>query len=124
LNEKGGEAIASAQNNRQVDLPENAAWKEDFIRELEEFPLSEHDDCVDAYTWAQAGFVRGEGFFKPPSLPDGGANTMYDSVLDSWDGYDFGSLDLDRGSNSHGDLSEEAVDIFRSSGLKVDFDAE
>ena len=69
--EMRAEAIASAQNNGQVDLPENAAWKEDFIRELEEFPLAEHDDCVDAYTWAQAGFVRGDGFFKPPVLPDG-----------------------------------------------------
>lgn len=75
--EMRAEAIASAQNNGQVDLPENAAWKEDFIRELEEFPLSEHDDCVDAYTWAQAGFVRGEGFFKPPALPDG--SVIYDS---------------------------------------------
>jgi len=65
------EAIASAQNNGQVDLPEDAPWKEDFIRELEEFPLAEHDDQVDAYTWAQAGFVRGEGFFKP--LTDGGS---------------------------------------------------
>jgi predicted phage terminase large subunit-like protein len=63
--EMRAEAIASAQNNKQVDLPADAAWKEDFIRELEEFPLGEHDDCVDAYTWAQAGFVRGEGFFKP-----------------------------------------------------------
>jgi predicted phage terminase large subunit-like protein len=59
------EAIASAQNNGQVDLADFAC-KEEFIRELEEFPLSEHDDCVDAYTWAQAGFVRGEGFFKLP----------------------------------------------------------
>lgn len=64
--EMRAEAIASAQNNGQVDFPEDVAWKEDFIRELEEFPLSEHDDCVDAYTWAQAGFVRGEGFFKKP----------------------------------------------------------
>jgi predicted phage terminase large subunit-like protein len=64
--EMRAEAIASAQNNGQVDLPEVVAWKENFIRELEEFPLGEHDDCVDAYTWAQAGFVRGEGFFKKP----------------------------------------------------------
>jgi hypothetical protein len=63
--EMRAEAIASAQNNKQVDLPEDAPWKEEFVRELEEFPLSEHDDCVDAYTWAQAGFVRGAGFFKP-----------------------------------------------------------
>lgn len=63
------EAIASAQNNGQVDLADFAD-KETFIRELEEFPLSEHDDCVDAYTWAQAGFVRGEGFFKPPRLTE------------------------------------------------------
>lgn len=62
------EAIASAQNSGRVDLPKDAPWKEDFIRELEEFPLSQHDDCVDAYTWAQAGFVRGEGFFKQPTL--------------------------------------------------------
>jgi predicted phage terminase large subunit-like protein len=68
--EMRAEAIASAQNNGQVDLPENVAWKEDFIRECEEFPLSEHDDCVDAYTWAQAGFVRGEGFFKLPNLAE------------------------------------------------------
>jgi predicted phage terminase large subunit-like protein len=60
------EAIASAQNNGQVDLPADAHWKDEFIRELEEFPLAQHDDMVDAYTWAQAGFVRGEGFFKLP----------------------------------------------------------
>ncbi|HKV79754.1 MAG TPA: phage terminase large subunit [Candidatus Sulfotelmatobacter sp.] len=64
--EMRAEAIASAQNNGQVDLPENVAWAEDFITELEQFPLGEHDDCVDGYTWAQAGFVRGEGFFKKP----------------------------------------------------------
>jgi predicted phage terminase large subunit-like protein len=63
--EMRAEAIASAQNNGTVDLPKDAAWKEEFIRELEEFPLAEHDDQLDAYTWAQAGFVRGEGFFKP-----------------------------------------------------------
>jgi predicted phage terminase large subunit-like protein len=62
------EAIASAQNSGRVDLPADAPWKEEFIRECEEFPLSQHDDIVDAYTWAQAGFVRGEGFFKQPSL--------------------------------------------------------
>ena len=83
------EAIASAQNNGQVDLPENVAWKEDFIRELEEFPLSEHDDLVDAYTWAQAGFVRGEGFFKTPKLTDGGGassgelTVVYDALSDT-----------------------------------------
>lgn len=77
--EMRAEAIASAQNNKQVDLPADAPWKEDFIRELEEFPLSEHDDCVDAYTWAQAGFVRGEGFFKPPDgLDAGGMMTIDD----------------------------------------------
>jgi len=84
--EMRAEAIASAQNNGQVDLPSEASWKEDFIRELEEFPLSEHDDCVDAYTWAQAGFVRGEGFFKPAELPDGERVVEYDASLDSWEG--------------------------------------
>ncbi|SPF44746.1 hypothetical protein SBA1_550111 [Candidatus Sulfotelmatobacter kueseliae] len=64
------EAIASAQNNGQVDLPEDAPWKEEFIRELEEFPLCIHDDQTDAYTYSQAGFMRGEGFFK--QLTDGG----------------------------------------------------
>jgi predicted phage terminase large subunit-like protein len=63
--EMRAEAIASAQNNGTVDLPQDAVWKEEFVRELEEFPLAEHDDQLDAYTWAQAGFVRGEGFFKP-----------------------------------------------------------
>ncbi len=63
------EAIASTQNNGLVDLPADAVWKEDFIRELEEFPLAEHDDCVDAYVWSQAGFSRGEGFFKLPDVP-------------------------------------------------------
>lgn len=69
--EMRAEAIASAQNNGQVDLPADALWREEFIRELEEFPLAEHDDQVDAYTWAQAGFVRGEGFFKQPALEPG-----------------------------------------------------
>jgi len=73
------EAIASTQNNGQVDLPEGAVWKEEFVRELEEFPLSEHDDCVDAYTMAQAGFVRGEGFFKP--LKPGPAGGEFSQVL-------------------------------------------
>ena len=59
------EAVAAAQNNGQVDLPANAPWKEEFIRELETAPLCEHDDQLDAYVWAQAGFVRGAGFFKP-----------------------------------------------------------
>jgi predicted phage terminase large subunit-like protein len=76
--EMRAEAIASAQNNGQVDLPDNVAWREDFIRELEEFPLGEHDDCVDAYTWAQAGFVRGEGFFKKPKPEDLAANYQLD----------------------------------------------
>jgi predicted phage terminase large subunit-like protein len=80
--EMRAEAIASAQNNGQVDLPADAPWLEAFVREMEEFPLSEHDDCVDAYTWAQAGFVRGEGFFKPPALPDGEQVIEYDPLLE------------------------------------------
>jgi hypothetical protein len=87
------EAIASAQNNGQVDLPADAPWAEAFVREMEEFPLSEHDDCVDAYTWAQAGFVRGEGFFKVPELPPEITNydavaeykSQYQSPLDRWE---------------------------------------
>jgi predicted phage terminase large subunit-like protein len=95
--EMRAEAIASAQNNGQVDLPADASWKEDFVREMEEFPLSEHDDCVDAYTWAQAGFVRGDGFFKPPALPDSERVIEYDPLLvrDSIVGDDF--LDNDPG---------------------------
>ena len=62
--EMRAEAIASTQNNGLVDLPADAVWKEEFTRELEEFPLGEHDDQVDAYTWAQAGSSRGDGFFK------------------------------------------------------------
>jgi predicted phage terminase large subunit-like protein len=77
------EAIASAQNNGMVDLPADAHWKEEFIRELEEFPLSEHDDQVDAYTWAQAGFVRGEGFFKPPAaLEEDSQIVEYNALAD------------------------------------------
>jgi Terminase RNaseH-like domain len=87
--EMRAEAIASAQNNGQVDLLDGATWKEDFVRELEEFPLSEHDDCVDAYVWAQAGFVRGDGFFKPLALPDGERVIEYDATSDTWEG-DFG----------------------------------
>jgi len=92
--EMRAEAIASAQNNGQVDLPEGAAWKEDFIRELEEFPLSEHDDCVDAYVWAQAGFVRGDGFFKPLDVPDRERVVEYDPTLDSWNGEGLGDSDF------------------------------
>jgi predicted phage terminase large subunit-like protein len=77
------EAIASTQNNGMVDLPAEAHWKEEFIRELEEFPLSEHDDQVDAYTWAQAGFVRGEGFFKPPAaLEEDSQIVEYNALAD------------------------------------------
>jgi predicted phage terminase large subunit-like protein len=83
--EMRAEAIASAQNNGQVDIPADAVWKEDFIRELEEFPLSEHDDCVDAYVWAQAGFVRGDGFFKPLPVPDAERIVEYDPIQDTWE---------------------------------------
>lgn len=64
------EAIASYQNRGLVALPPEAPWKQEFIRELEEFPLSQHDDQVDAYVYAQALFVRGDGFFRlpPPAL--------------------------------------------------------
>src|ERR1700688_376390 len=92
--EMRAEAIASAQNNGQVDLPEGAAWREDFIRELEEFPLCEHDDFVDAYVWAQAGFVRGDGFFKPLDLPDRERVVEYDPTLDSWNGEGLGDSDF------------------------------
>ena len=60
------EAIASAQNSGLVCLPKDAPWREQFVKELSEFPLAEHDDQLDAYVWAQAGFVRGQGFFKVP----------------------------------------------------------
>ena len=93
--EMRAEAIASAQNNGQVDLPAVAAWKEDFIRELEEFPLSEHDDCVDAYTWAQAGFVRGDGFFKPPALPESNGVITIDDPVHPMFGLDDGDGVLD-----------------------------
>ncbi|MGB6481272.1 MAG: hypothetical protein WBF15_19455, partial [Candidatus Sulfotelmatobacter sp.] len=49
-----------------VCLPKDAPWREQFVKELSEFPLAEHDDQLDAYVWAQAGFVRGQGFFKVP----------------------------------------------------------
>jgi predicted phage terminase large subunit-like protein len=92
--EMRAEAIASAQNNGQVDLPENVGWKEDFIRELEEFPLGEHDDCVDSYTWAQAGFVRGEGFFKiPKELSE--RPVLYDPNTCEWEGINGDSLSLE-----------------------------
>ena len=61
------EAIASAQNSGLVCLPKDAPWREQFVKELSEFPLAEHDDQLDAYVWAQAGFVRGQGFFKVPT---------------------------------------------------------
>lgn len=90
------EAIASAQNNGTVDLPADAVWKEHFVRELEEFPLSEHDDCVDAYTWAQAGFVRGEGFFKQPQMLPGdtGQIVEYNALEDDfYSGYSSSEMD-------------------------------
>jgi predicted phage terminase large subunit-like protein len=62
------EAIASYQNRGLVGLPSNAPWRQMFINELQEFPLSQNDDMCDAYVYAQAAFVRGEGFFKAPEL--------------------------------------------------------
>jgi predicted phage terminase large subunit-like protein len=108
--EMRAEAIASAQNNGQVDLPENVAWKEDFIRELEEFPLGEHDDCVDAYTWAQAGFVRGEGFFKiPKELND--RPVLYDPNTGQWDGINGNNLLED--AQYEAEMRQEHGDLMR-----------
>ena len=105
------EAIASAQNNGQVDLADFAC-KEEFIRELEEFPLSEHDDCVDAYTWAQAGFVRGEGFFKLPQ-----AHTSEVFSYDAMEHYqgDLGDLENEMQSSDPvmGDATRFALERIR-----------
>ena len=108
--EMRAEAIASAQNNGQVDLPEDVAWKEDFIRELEEFPLGEHDDCVDAYTWAQAGFVRGEGFFKiPKELSE--RPVLYDPNTGEWDG--ISGQDLLEDARYEAEMRQEHGDLVR-----------
>jgi len=91
---------------------------------MEEFPLSEHDDCVDAYTWAQAGFVRGDGFFKPQALRAGEGVIQYDSALDRWEGevgnFDFSQMPevmgdatrfaLNRSSRSLNDILLSAID--------------
>jgi predicted phage terminase large subunit-like protein len=87
------EAIASYQNAGQVSLPSEAPWKQAFIRELEEFPLAQHDDQVDAYTWAQAAFVRGQGVFKLPKDIEGPSEVVH---LDDLADYSFGdSFDSD-----------------------------
>jgi predicted phage terminase large subunit-like protein len=96
--EMRAEAIASAQNSGLVCLPKDAPWREEFIRELAEFPLAEHDDQVDAYTWAQAGFVRGEKFFKVPEerlclMPQGETEDNFVEELLGRIGYDSDGFD-------------------------------
>jgi predicted phage terminase large subunit-like protein len=108
--EMRAEAIASAQNNGQVDLPEDAVWQEAFIRELEEFPLSEHDDCVDAYTWAQAGFVRGEGFFKQPALPPGAGESV--QVYDAMEARDWAPPDSSFKSEANFDMHVHEAEAY------------
>jgi predicted phage terminase large subunit-like protein len=89
------EAIAGYQNAGQVALPESASWRESFIRELEEFPLGQNDDQCDAFVWAQAAFVRGDGTFrKQTGSPELDSQIVtYNALEDS--SYHHGSIDSD-----------------------------
>jgi len=63
------EAIAQYQNTHLVDIIEDAPWHSDFVRCCADFPLAEHDDMLDAYVWAQAGFSRPDFFRAPAPTP-------------------------------------------------------
>lgn len=102
------EAIAGYQNAGQVALPADAPWRELFIRECEEFPLGQHDDQCDSYTWAQAAFVRGQGVFKDQQGPQGGSVDVYDALAEANDyGY----------QSSHEDLNDFDQEMERAESL-------
>jgi predicted phage terminase large subunit-like protein len=50
-----------------VALPKDAAWRADFIKEMAEFPIGQHDDVTDAFCHAMKSFTT-ERDFKTPDL--------------------------------------------------------
>lgn len=48
-----------------VALPKEAEWRTDFISELANFPVGQHDDVVDAFCHAMKAFVGKRDFRKP-----------------------------------------------------------
>jgi predicted phage terminase large subunit-like protein len=50
-----------------VALPKDAPWRADFVKEMGDFPVGQHDDVTDAFCHAMKSFVT-ERDFKTPDL--------------------------------------------------------
>lgn len=62
------EGVTPFTRGGMVHLPKDAEWRTDFINELANFPVGQHDDLVDAFCHAMKAFV-GKGDFRTPNLP-------------------------------------------------------
>jgi len=61
-------AVSPLVESGRVYLPENAPWLRDFIDELTSFPVSVHDDQVDAFSQG-LNYLRGEGYRPIEYIP-------------------------------------------------------
>jgi predicted phage terminase large subunit-like protein len=51
-----------------VALPRDAAWRADFVKEMGDFPVGQHDDVPDAFCHGMKSFTTARDF-KTPELP-------------------------------------------------------
>jgi predicted phage terminase large subunit-like protein len=51
-----------------VALPRDAAWRADFVKEMGDFPVGQHDDVPDAFCHGMKAFTTARDF-KTPDLP-------------------------------------------------------
>jgi predicted phage terminase large subunit-like protein len=51
-----------------VALPRDATWRADFVKDMGDFPVNQHDDVTDAFCHAIKAFTTARDF-KTPDLP-------------------------------------------------------
>ena len=51
-----------------VALPGDAPWRADFVKEMGDFPVGQHDDVPDAFCHGMKSFTTARDF-KTPDLP-------------------------------------------------------
>jgi phage terminase large subunit-like protein len=61
------EGVTPITTAGMVALPQSATWRADFITEMANFPVGQHDDVTDAFCHAIKAFTT-ERDFKTPEL--------------------------------------------------------
>ena len=64
-----------------VALPRNAPWRADFVKEMGDFPVGQHDDVPDAFCHGMKAFTTARDFKTPDlTVMPGHLDTEYEAL--------------------------------------------